>query len=295
MNTRLLAPLAALSALALVACSGDAAVDADTSDVTAKAKTVLLVSDIDDTIKRTDVLDKLAAAAHALDSHDPFSGMPALYGAWHAEAPSTRHLTYLSAAPGPLIELSKRFLRSSGFPGDTDDVADSVVSGRSIFESAGDFKTKKLEAMYDAMVAAHSVPDVFVLIGDNGEQDMIAYGHFIDYVASKGRSTKNIHSFIHHVYDAPDGSPIAAPHRAWVTAGDLAVDLRALGLLSADSLAQVENQVVSDLGTDASVVVPDFMSCAEFAAWPAFTGKTGAKAYATIEDEVSALCSGQDR
>ncbi|AKU99109.1 hypothetical protein AKJ09_05773 [Labilithrix luteola] len=282
---------ACLSAFTLIACAANTeSGDSSTSESATTVQTTLLVSDIDDTIKRTHVLDKAAAAVNALDSRDPFGGMRALYTRWHRENAPSKQIIYLSAAPGPLIELSKRFLTNSEFPGDTADVTESVVSGRSIFESAGDFKTKKLLEMYDAQVAAKKVPNTYILIGDNGEQDMIAYGNFIDYVRSKGGRTDRIYSFIHHVYDVPEGSPIAAPHRAWVTAGDLAVQLRELGLIGDPSLDDVLAEVATDVTHQAEVVVPSFMSCKQFSSWPYLETSAASNDYATVESDVKDLC-----
>ena len=293
-----LASLCSLSALLLAAplglvgcaASTDENTDSTTSQAIENQGTTLLVSDIDDTIKRTDVLSKLESAVNVFASRDSFGGMNTLYNDWHNENTDRKQIIYLSAAPGPLIDLSKRFLENSTFPGNTSNVSDSVISGRSLSQSAGDFKTAKLLAMYDEQRAAGNVPDTFILIGDNGEQDMIAYGNFIAYVASKGGSTKHIYSFIHHVYDSPKGSEIAAPHRAWVTAADLAVQMRTLGLIGDSSLGDVISEVSSDLSSNTSTVIPTFMSCTQFNSWPALPGAVGADDYGAIQDGVTGLC-----
>ncbi|MFO0680319.1 MAG: phosphatase domain-containing protein, partial [Polyangiaceae bacterium] len=277
----------------LAACASTAPAEEATEsseDATVKGG-MLLVSDIDDTIKRTDVHDKLAAAAAATESRNAFSGMSTLYGRWRGADDGQRKVIYLSAAPGSLIELSKRFLTNSGFPGTLGRVEDVVISGRSLFESAGDFKTQKLEAMYDALVAADRVPGTIVLVGDNGEQDMIAYGNFLRYVTSKGGRTDRIHSFIHHVYDGPDGSPIVAPHVPWVTASDLAVRLSELGLLSDSALAQVLAENAKDAVATPETVVPSFMTCATFASWPASTKSVGTDDYARVKSLTTARCA----
>ena len=150
------------------------------------SSSTLLVSDIDDTIKRTDVPNKVEAVINAFGTTNQFAGMSLLYKGWHDEDTSNKKITYLSAAPGPLLLLGIRFLKGSSFPGDTSDVSQSVVSGRKFSETSGDFKTTKLKQMYDANVAAGTVPNTVILIGDNGEQDMFAYANYIAYVASKG-------------------------------------------------------------------------------------------------------------
>jgi hypothetical protein len=290
-----LAPLAALSALiataALAGCSVNTDDSGETTEDIKHQRTVMLVSDIDDTIKRTDIKNPAAAAFNAFQAHDQFDGMSALYTDWHGQTDTKKKIIYLSASPGPLIELGKHFLDESKFPGDTSDVKASVVSGRSLTESAGEFKTKKLLEMYDAQVAQKSVPDTYILIGDNGEQDMIAYGNFIDYVASKGGKTDHIYSFIHHVYDSPQGSEIQAPHRAWVTAGDLAVQLHELKLVNDATVGSVLSEVSKGLSSDTDDVIPGFMSCSQFDNWPTLTGDVGTEDFATIESSVKNLCS----
>jgi hypothetical protein len=280
-----------IAAASSMGCAADTSNAGSTSQAIEHQDKTLLVSDIDDTIKRTDVLNKAEAAINALQSHDAFGGMPTLYNQWHGENTDSKQIIYLSAAPGPLIELSKRFLKNSSFPGDTSDVTRSVISGRSLTESAGEFKTKKLLELYDQQVAAGTVPDNYILIGDNGEQDMIAYGNFIDYVASKGGDTSHIYSFIHHVYDTPTGSEIAAPHRSWVTAGDLAVQLRQLNLINDASLGSVLSDVASDASSDTDQVVPGFMSCSQFDNWPTLDGSVGTDDYASVESTVKDLCA----
>ena len=113
------------------------------------------------------------------------------------------------------------------------------------------------------------MPRTVILVGDNGEQDMIAYQNFIDYVRSKVGATDRIYSFIHHAYDSPQGSVIAAPHRPFVTAADLAVQLRSLALVSSHTLDTVLRDVAARTESDdANDVIPSYMHCAQFTAWP---------------------------
>jgi hypothetical protein len=265
-------------------------VSSDSESIVVKSKT-WLVSDIDDTIKRTDVLDHVGEVVNAVQSRNAFSGMSLLYTGWHNDNTANKKITYLSAAPGPVIFLGEHFLVNSGFPGDTDQVTQSVVGGRKFLESAGNFKTRKLYEMYDADVAARTVPGTVILIGDNGEQDMLAYGNYINYVAAKGGRTDRIYSFIHHAYDTPKGSAIVAPHRAWVTAADLAVQLRELGLINEATLSGVMQQVWGDLAEQPDTVIPPFMGCAQWHTWPALSaGDVNASEYRSIQGMADDIC-----
>lgn len=286
----------AVLAAALLAVS---ACTATTQDPTAggpdealtNSSSTLLVSDIDDTIKRTDVLNKEEAVINAFGTTNQFAGMSLLYKGWHGEDTSNKKITYLSAAPGPLVLLGIHFLKGSSFPGDTSDVSQSVVSGRKFSETAGDFKTTKLKQMYDANVAAGTVPNTVILIGDNGEQDMFAYANYIAYVASKGGRTDRIFSFIHHAYDTPQGSAIVAPHRQFVTAADLAVQLKNLSLISSGALDAVLHEVAVDsAGAQQRTVIPSFMKCSQFSQWPKLDEQTGANDYQSVQTNVNRLC-----
>ncbi len=286
---------AAFLALTLAAsgcASSSENVSSGSQSVVVHGKT-LLVSDIDDTIRRTDVLSKTAAVFNGLQFHNPFSGMRLLYTSWHNDNTANKKITYLSASPGPLVLAGEHFLEESDFPGDTSEIKESVVSGRKFSESAADFKTRKLHEMYDAAVATNAVPDTVILIGDNGEQDMIAYGNYVDYVAEKGGDTSRIYSFIHHAYDTPKGTEIAAPHRAWVTAADLAAQLSELGLINDGTLTEVLSQVAMDVTNQPTTVIPSFMGCAQWSAWPKLPGKPAtdvAGTYQTVQNAVNDLC-----
>jgi hypothetical protein len=265
---------------------GDAGIPA-----TGESGKTLLVSDIDDTIRRTDVLDKVEAVVNALKSKNAFSGMSLLYSSWRDENKANRTITYLSAAPGMFILPGMRFLKDSGFPGDTTDVAASVVSGRQSSETAGAFKTKKLKEMFDTALSTGAVPHTVILVGDNGEQDMIAYGNYIDYVANRGGATDRIFSFIHHVYDSPRGSEIVAPHRPFATAADLAVQLAGLSLIGTPSLARVLHEVASEVVQAPPTVIPSFMKCRQFSAWPKLDqGEPLSNDYSTVKADVTQLC-----
>jgi hypothetical protein len=285
--------LALAACVLTAACSQGTNEDVATSDISALSRgpQTLLISDIDDTIKRTDVLDKVEAVINGAQSRNAFAGMAMLYTDWRDEDRSNHTVEYLSAAPGPLVLAGMRFLVNSSFPGNTADVTEAVVSGRKFSETAGEFKSAKLIAMYDAQVASNTVPKTYILIGDNGEQDMIAYGNFIDYVAKKGGSTDGIYSFIHHVYDTPAGSEIVEPHRPFVTAADLAVQLRNLSLIGDASLGSVVTEVATQLGDAQETVIPSFMRCSQLPAWPPLD--PASNDYTTVETTTSTLCGAQ--
>jgi hypothetical protein len=147
--------------------------------------------------------------------------------------------------------------------------------------------------MYDAAVEK---PDTMILVGDNGEQDMMAYGALIDHVASTRGKTK-VYSFIHHVYEsAGKATPITSPHTAFLTAADLAVRFQAAGWIDQGTLTKVLNEVAYDSGRAhdlADTVVPSFMECGAFQSWPALDARAAASnaaAYETVKANMKDLC-----
>ncbi|HSO31674.1 MAG TPA: phosphatase domain-containing protein [Labilithrix sp.] len=285
--------LLASAALSLAACAGtsDDSPSTESAAVTTSKVSTFFVSDIDDTIKATGI-HSLGVVKNALSTTNEFAGMSILYASWHAIEPKTKQITYLSAAPGPAINLGISFLQASGFPGDSADVSDSVVGGRRS-ESAGQFKGSKLIAMYDAAVEK---PATMILVGDNGEQDMIAYATLIDHVKSAGGTTK-VYSFIHHVYEsAGKATPIASPHRAFLTAADLAVQFYNAAWIDEAALTKVLNEVAHDSGKThdlTDTVVPSFMECGRFTSWPVLDARAGTAnvaTYATVKSNTKELC-----
>lgn len=295
-STRNVTCLSILTAVAisLSGCAVDSDDDASSEAAAATGKkgvSTVLVSDIDDTIKATGI-HSTRVAMNALSTTNEFAGMSMLYTSWHDVDPKTKKITYLSAAPGPAINLGIQFLQGSGFPGDGADVSASVVGGRR-FESAGEFKGNKLIEMYDAAV---DKPATMILVGDNGEQDMIAYSALIDHV-KKVRGKTQVHSFIHHVYEsASKATPIAAPHTAFLTAADLAVRFYNASWIDKAALTKVLNEVAFDSGTSsglADTVVPSFVQCGQFQSWPtmkADAGTASVQTFETIKTNLKGLC-----
>lgn len=286
--------VAPLATLVISGCAAaPQAETASSSDAIVSAST-LFVSDIDDTIKQTAVRGGTSVVGGALGSTNEFAGMSILYQHWRKKDAPKKEIRYLTAAPGDFDELGSSFLTFAGFPGNGSSAArDAVISGRSFSEESGDFKAQKLEALFDG---AAPKPTLTILVGDNGEQDMIAYSRLMDHAQQTG-STTRIVSFIHHVYES-QGKPIVAPHQPWLTAADLAVRFYNESWIDEASLTAVLNEVEVDSG-DRSLsdwVVPSFMECGGFDAWPTIerpsTEQTRAL-YAKAKTNVIQLCGGR--
>ena len=132
---------------------------------------VLVVSDIDDTVKVTEVRDRKKMLQNTfLKSYEPVEGMSGLYRSWETEGAD---FFYLSASPWQLYEPLTRFLADADFPeGLMQMKTFDLPSGiKTIFDSPG---TVKIPALKKLM---KSFPDrKFILVGDSGEMDPEIYG-----------------------------------------------------------------------------------------------------------------------
>jgi hypothetical protein len=130
-----------------------------------------VVSDIDDTIKITDVRDRRAMLANTfVRPFRPVPGMPELYRRL-AAANATFH--YLTASPWQLYEPLRDFCREAGFPPGTFHMKDFRLTDSSVlnlFGSQQEYKTRAIEEILAALPGRR-----FVLVGDSGEQDPEVY------------------------------------------------------------------------------------------------------------------------
>jgi hypothetical protein len=140
------------------------------------AKGLSIVSDIDDTIKITDVNNtKLMLQNMFLLPYRAVPGMAELYAAWEKEKGAVFH--YLSLTPVELYHPYTGFLDAAGFPRGTIDLP-IIEWGRSrlkgfmtMMDDAPTFKETQLRILIEAL------PDRdYVLIGDSSQHDPEAYG-----------------------------------------------------------------------------------------------------------------------
>ncbi len=133
---------------------------------------ISVISDIDDTIKVSEVLDRKALLRNTfLKDFKMVEGMPALYRAW-AERRTVFH--YVTASPWQLYEPLEAFVRDSGFPAGTFHMRPFRLKDSSILDicsSSIDYKTSQIVPLIEA-----SGKRQFVLVGDSGEKDPEIYG-----------------------------------------------------------------------------------------------------------------------
>lgn len=125
------------------------------------AKT-LIVSDVDDTVKVTDVLNKANAVYNALFSKAEFSGMSALY----RELNSSESLFYyVSGSPTFLENKITTFLEFNKFP-----QKENLVLKKGMNTSTYDYKLAAITKIINI-----ENPDKVILIGDDTEYDPEVY------------------------------------------------------------------------------------------------------------------------
>ena len=135
---------------------------------------ITVISDIDDTIKVTNVLDRGEMIRNTFAR--PFAavpGMAARYAAWLKSAPGTA-LHYVSSSPWQLFEPLEAFRQSADFPPGTFHLRELRVAQLKSFATPEAGRAHKL-AEIAGLIRAYPERR-FWLIGDSGEQDPEVYG-----------------------------------------------------------------------------------------------------------------------
>ncbi len=248
----------------------------------AEGKKVLLVSDIDDTIKSTHVLSHPGAAARVANVTLRFSGMAQLYQLIINQNPNSTKIVYLSNALDRILGvpvlryIDETFLSYNKFPpGELDMRGD-------FFEK--DHKIKELRRLLTT-----EKPDVVIMIGDNGERDAEIYRQATLEFA---RTNMKMVSFIHQIYSAQLGfvdyvldtnsfselgKKLEKDQIGFVTPVEIAIELNQQGLLSAESkdwmiqnvAPYIANESYFDTDLYGTITFPAFKNCSDFQwRWP---------------------------
>jgi phosphatidate phosphatase APP1 len=131
-----------------------------------------IISDIDDTIKISEVRDKHALMARTfLREFEPVPGMPELYQAWEKQGAVVH---YVSASPWQLYEPLDAFITKHRFPAGTFHLKQfrlKDTTALSLLESPEKAKPPLIEPILQAFPKRR-----FILVGDSGEKDPEIYG-----------------------------------------------------------------------------------------------------------------------
>ncbi len=251
---------------------------------TVPAPKVLLVSDIDDTIKVSHVLNKIGKFARAVDATTPFKGMSQLYQLIFNQNPATTKIAYLSNAPkdfGALPNAPKGlavipassvthqlFLDFNKFPKGELILRDNLEDQ--------EHKAKALRRLIET-----EKPDILIMIGDNGEKDVDFYKQAIEEHAYMKNML--VLTFIHQLYKSeasfylPDfidetGRTLFPDQIGYVTPIEIALKLREQKVIGQDKvdwmLKNVAPSIVAEAGVKwdglKPISFPSFKNCSDF-------------------------------
>ena len=136
------------------------------------AEGLSVVSDIDDTIKITEVTDRDALVRNTfLRPFREAPGMAAIYGRWADEGAAFH---YVSSSPWQLYPALRAFMDEVGFPAGTFHLKLFRLTDRSVFDlfaPGTETKPRIIERILDDFPQR-----TFVFVGDSGEVDPEVYG-----------------------------------------------------------------------------------------------------------------------
>jgi hypothetical protein len=231
MKLKKLSLIAALGVvLSLVALSA-------TSHAADKAK-YLLVSDIDDTIKITNVLDKDEALKNGLFGHRVFLGMSELY----QELAHSSGFVYMSGSP-PFLEhsLQDMLIKEHHFPDGRFELRDWITEDIYKFKTAG----------FAELAKTCDLP--FIALGDDTERDFDVLSEFRKMHGEQ----KLVGAYIHRVTGRQIPSNVTPYHVAYEVA---LAELEA-GRLTADQALRVGNAMLK--ANKPEEAIPSFAECPE--------------------------------
>lgn len=222
------------------------------------AKTVLLVSDMDDTIKVSHVLDPDSAVANAMATRNAFMGMPELYQKL-SKIDGATPFHYLSNAPEDIMrKFHKKFIRINKFP------KGELVLNEKVIDH--DHKIKALRKM----ITLYN-PDEMILIGDNGERDNEVYDQIRKEFPHIGGQTYIHLAYSKFGFQGSFGKPLLENQIGWVTSLDLALDLMFKGYIGMKDYIQLVTSIEekalaekNDVERNKQMMFPAWFDCRDF-------------------------------
>ena len=168
-----------------------------------------VISDVDDTVKVTEVLDRGATFRNTFTREfRAVPGMAALYQGWQKRGAAFH---YVSASPWQLAQFLEPFLQNSGFPAGTFHLRPlrprSPESLKSFLTEGAADKRKRIEDLLQLFPRRR-----FILVGDSGERDPEIYGELARRHAGR----------IEHVYIRKVVGAVNTPLRFGQAFADLA-------------------------------------------------------------------------
>lgn len=218
---------------------------------------VLLVSDIDDTLKNSHILDRSEMIANAFRTDNAFKGLALTYKALQHTHPTT-HFAYVSNAMELLSKKShEKFLNENQFP-----------QGTTHFRESLSDKNHKFRTISELI--KNENPELILLVGDNGERDVEIY-----YAITQAFPEKNILTLIHTVYNSKShdkekkGMALAPNQIPYVGVIDFSSVLTKYNLLKEQYMMSLATGYMGSFVTEksenkGSYFIPKWVSCKDF-------------------------------
>lgn len=145
---------------------------------------VIVITDVDDTIKHTDIPHPAYARANTfVRPFEPVPGMPALYRSWQAAGAERVHFHVVSAGPWQFHTPLQRFTVDAGFPDFTWDMRCVDVTNPFVLIeetlAADAARLSRFKVATIRTLMRRWPQRRFVLVGDSGERDPEAYAEVV--------------------------------------------------------------------------------------------------------------------
>lgn len=197
----------------------------------AEAPKLVLISDVDDTIKVSDVRDSLERISYSVFNDSLFYGMNLTYQALNQDGAK---FFYLSNGWRPTVEESHQaILNDFNFPQSENYVPRNLSE---IIRKVPHKKNKITE------IVKSTVPEIIIFVGDNGEKDPQIYHEMKSKIENdyqlQGKKVR-ILTYIHTVYKPDSHSELFPEQIAFSNAAELAVMLHEEKLLSFEKTMKI--------------------------------------------------------
>lgn len=221
----------------------------------------ILVSDVDDTIKVSYVLDHDSTVANLPMLNNAFIGMPELYHAI-ANIDDLKTIKYLSNAPRSSVgKIHEKFLRTNNFP-----------SGELVARSFWDLKTgnkHKISSIRKFISDYH--PKSLILIGDNGEADAVVYATITDEYSDVSALTYIRQAYSSQGWNGNFSKPLQKDQIPFATSLDIALDLYDKKIFSIETLTDLVTKVAPAILSESNfeergiqMAFPEWYDCRDY-------------------------------
>lgn len=221
----------------------------------------ILVSDIDDTIKVSYVLDKDSTAANLPMLRNAFIGMPELYHEI-ADVDGMKAVKYLSNAPRRVIgKVHQKFLVVNDFP-------DGELVARSFYDLTKGNK-HKIESIR-RFISIYE-PKEMILIGDNGEGDAVVYSTITNQYQNIPTLTYIRQAYSNNGFNGNFAKPLMKGQIPFATSLDISLDLYKREVFSVETMTKLVKQIApailkeeNDEERGKQMAFPEWYDCRDF-------------------------------